>query len=65
MIFKIIDFLKKESETINVLKTEQILSKIKKYKRFRIKLNIKLKNYKKIALKYLIYNIRKYNFSEY
>ena len=65
MIFEIIDFSKKESEAVNILKIKQISSKIKRHKRFKIKLNIKLKDYKKIILKCLIYDIREYNLLKY
>ena len=58
------NFSEKESEAVNLRKTEQISSKIKKYKRFKTRLNIKLKNYKKISTKYLIYSIREHSLSE-
>ena len=64
MIFETINFSEKKSEAVNIMKTEQILSKIKKYKRFETRLNMKLKNHKKIFIKYLIYNIRKHSLSE-
>jgi len=63
--FETADFSEKEFEAVNIIKTNQISLKIKKCKRFKTKFNTKLKNHKKIALKYLIYNIRKYNLSEY
>jgi len=59
------NFLEKEFKVINIIKTEQILSKIKKYKKSETRLNMKLKNHKKISIKYLIYNTREYSFSEY
>ncbi len=65
MIFKTVNFSEKESETINILKIKQISLKIKKCKKFETKSNTELKNYKKTASKYLIYDIRKYNLSEY
>ena|SRR2546430_8132130 len=65
VIFKIIDFSEKESEVINIMKTEQTSLKIKRYKRFRTRLNMKLKDHKKISIKYLIYNIREHSLSEY
>ena len=65
MIFKTIDFLEKESEAVNIMKTEQILSKIKRHKKSETRLNMKLKDHKKISIKYLIYNIKEYNLSEY
>ena len=64
MRFIIADFSEKESEAINIMKIEQILLKIKKYKRFEIRSNIKLKNYKKIFTEYSIYNIREHSLSE-
>ncbi len=65
MKFMTMNFSEKEFEAINFMKTEQILSKIKRYKRFKTRLNIKLKNYKKTFTKYLVCNIRKYSLSEY
>ncbi len=64
MKFEIADFSKKESEVVNLMKIKKISSKIKKHKRFKTKSNTKLKNYKKIALKYSVYNIRKYSLLE-
>ena len=64
MKFVTVNFSEKESEAVNIMKTEQIQSKIKRHKRFRTRLNMKLKDYKKTFTKYLIYNIREYSLSE-
>ena len=63
--FIIINFSEKESEAINIMKTEQILSKIKKHKRFETRSNMKLKDYKKTSTKYLICDTREHSLSEY
>ena len=41
MKFAIVNFSEKESEAVNIIKIEQISSKIKKHKKFRIRLNMK------------------------
>ena len=64
MKFMITDFLEKESEAVNIMKTEQILSKIKKHKKSETRLNAKSKNHKKTFTKYLVYNIREHSLSE-
>ena len=58
------NFSEKESEAVNLMKTEQILSKIKRHKRFRIRLNAESKNHKKIFTKCLICNTREHSLSE-
>jgi len=64
MRFITMNFSEKESEAINIIKTEQILSKIKRCKRSKIRSNTKLKDYKKIFTEYLVYNIKEYSLSE-
>src|SRR5438034_11808887 len=49
--FEIADFSEKESEAVNIMKTEQISSKIKKCKRSEIRLNAELKDCKKTSTK--------------
>ena len=62
--FVTMNFSEKKSEAVNIMKTEQILLKIKKYKRSETRLNMKLKNYKKISIKCLICDTREHSLSE-
>ena len=64
MTFEIADFSEKESEAVNIMKTEQISSKIKKCKRFRTRLNAKSKNHKKTSTKCSVCDTREHSFSE-
>ena len=64
MIFETVDFSEKESEAANVMKTEQISSKIKRCKRSETRSNVKSKNHKKTFMKCLICDTREYSLSE-
>src|SRR5436189_536598 len=64
VIFETADFSEKESEAVNVMKTEQISSKIKRHKKFRTRSNVKSKDCKKTFMKYLICNTREHSLSE-
>ena len=64
MRFVTADFSEKESEAVNIMKTEQAQSKIKKCKRFQTRSNVKLKDHKKIFMKCLICDTREHNLSE-
>ena len=65
MRFVTVNFSEKESEAVNIMKTEQISSKIKKHKRFRTRSNAESKNHKKTSTKCLICDTREHNLSEY
>ena len=62
--FVTVNFSEKESEAVNIMKTEQISSKIKKCKRFETRSNVKLKDHKKTSIKCLICDTRKHSLSE-
>src|SRR5437773_12145069 len=62
--FETADFSEKESEAVNIMKTEQISSKIKRCKRFRTRLNTELKDCKKTSTKCLICDTREHSLSE-
>ncbi len=64
MRFAAADFSEKESEAVNLMKTEQISSKIKRHKRSRTRSNAKLKDHKKISMKCLICSTREHSLSE-
>jgi len=64
MIFKIVNFSEKESEAINIMKTEQIQSKIKRHKKSETRLNMKSKDHKKTSIECSVCDTREYSLSE-
>ena len=64
MKFAATNFSEKESEAVNIMKTEQTQSKIKKCKRFETRLNMKSKNHKKTFTEYSVCDTREYSLSE-
>ena len=64
VIFETADFSEKESEAVNIMKTEQISSKIKKCKKSETKSNAELKKCKKTASECLICDTREHSLSE-
>ena len=62
--FETADFSEKESEAANVMKTEQISSKIKRCKRSETRSNAKLKDHKKTSIKCSVCNTREHSLSE-
>src|SRR5437667_11734912 len=64
MIFETVDFSEKESEAVNIMKTEQISLKIKRDKRSETRSNVKLKDCKKTSTKYSVCDTREHSLSE-
>ena len=64
VMFEAADFSEKESEAVNIMKTEQISSKIKKCKRFETRSNAESKNHKKTFMKYSVCDTREHCLSE-
>jgi len=62
--FEAADFSEKESEAVNIRKTDQISSKIKKHKKFKTRFNVKSKNHKKTFLKCSVCSIREHSLSK-
>src|SRR5438034_5758410 len=62
--FEAADFSEKESEAVNIMKTEQISSKIKRCKRFKTRSNVKSKDCKKTFTECSVCNTRKHSLSE-
>ncbi len=59
-----LNFSKKESEAVNIMKTEQISLKIKRCKRFKTRLNTKSKDHKKTFTKCSVCDTREHSLSE-
>ena len=62
--FEAADFSEKESEAVNIMKTEQAQSKIKKHKKSETRSNVKLKDCKKTSTKCLACDTREHSLSE-
>ena len=64
MRFVAVNFSEKESEAVNIMKTEQISSKIKRCKKSETRSNVKSKDYKKTSTKCSVCNTREHSLSE-